>query len=1620
MDDFDIYGDLEYIQSEAKNESQEHLALQCRIKELQDKLCAVEQEKNDIIKKNDILLENVSSLLLTAKAELKRKDAVIGDLRKQCDNVVFRRGNHIGKGKKCASKFTQTAVKLLVHSGIQTVPVEETAHPVWSKSWPDNGAKSEQYQKNDRKKNEAPRQMRDHDEVDTRGVRQRDKERKGYHDRCKSDREQTRYRCRSQHRTKSREQNRLCEYSSYELSRDRDVHVRKKNMNAMKDYPSPYSTSCMHDTVIYQKMAMEEPLDTLFNHNLREMDYSEKERGTFDKKKKLPERTGNNGNKVSLVCDYIKVTAVDSHTIVGRDLNTCISDDNKKGDLCGISAPVSFVNKTNNGKKVSKDTECIRVKTGDVIKNKNEIRADGTHSSTEKRKNYEKSSNIKPNVFHNVTTKVSTSNYDVGSCNANSLLEDTTSRREDCDEHLCAVMYETRGNSTNFTSKSEGARDVCELKRNLHIDKPYGGAMLNYGATEKRSKLLETNKTSVMSTPNSCIGVANVFHMNKTKAHLSYETNEMIRNIMGHSENTDVLDVAKSLCMYGTCNGDNILKNGTLFHPMNNSEKLQNKNYINENCTKNCLTSVTSAIEANSSHEIVHMTSRANVMNSNVTCDTEKSGCLDDIDSKTIETGNDDDHQKEDDHINVVTELNKQIRTSKVTSNAESANNELDTDLCFGTSEMSMHSVLENRKIESIDTHQNRSVLIKRSEKKVNQINTTLAHVTSRMNETNFHVAFKSEDKTFKEIESNIEDKIEESRGTCKISSNEYYKSKQAADVHASIKKMSKKTPKNVEVKVKHSVTEKQEELPDICKNSYAVTKKTSNDLKLSTLSSMDCNKYAISVDVKTAKETNQEYISNNLACRSGLELHHVAKKVEYAMEAMNSSIDTKSHKHRYISNSDVFSNENNTRIPHSLRARRANSCYVGQESSENRQSETITIQTCFDTFDMNGSVLEQTLSDTFYPNANITKSLGIVTENSSLGLNVVAEVNHQKVNNESQKLVKNNSKIAIEHACDMRERLRKRLNINLPNTVVRSELITVAQCPKRRLSMESATSSSKKHKSDIDMRASTNKLLASPTGGNLSSSYFSQIALPITSALDSIPSKLQSPILKRTEETAITPMVVVHSPAKPSNQLTLNNNLDVCYYPLDDYSTLEQIMDSLFQTPIKNEDQNNAVVAPGSNNFDINDSAQNVVPKECVHSHNLMAHSTPLNTKPLSRIDKNDGTANKLKLMDERVQQIPIPLASDTMDCAMKERNVHTKRVANTTRSSEKLAEPGTEEPVGTCTDCSKKCTDLKNKTKNYSTNLGSTLLNHNNTCETLTSMATVTFIQPTINSSNSSNRPSEVHNFSIASSSKRFKAPGTIRINTLSKQTNLKLMQEGDAMNSQTKTELPKKSLNMSASDESAELQFDQSSCKHLNNSMPWQVPESLDEMNVCRTYRPSSSKCPDDRTKLDTNCSDEKTSKNPRKTTWKQTNVDEKKKTGQKCKKESKHIKDLIETSDNINNMNQIDANNRKELQIAKSGNESEIAVNRNFREKCATASMQDKDDKEKVAVMNVVDSAKPINSFSQNISLADNGLNNSLQSPQKREAVPAPASVRYVREMRIVKESPSLMRVFIRRK
>uniref|UniRef100_A0A182K9G3 Uncharacterized protein n=1 Tax=Anopheles christyi TaxID=43041 RepID=A0A182K9G3_9DIPT len=271
MEDFDIYGDLEHIESEAKKESLELRALQCRIKELQEIVNAAEQEKQDIIKKNDILLENVSSLLLTAKAELKRKDTVISDLRKQCDNVVFRRGNQADTRIKCVTKFTQTPVRHVVHTAIQTVPAEEN-DPFWRKSRHDVDMELDRYREHDRERERDGKNVKDHKRIrdrdkadDRERVRQRDEERN-------RDRERNRDQYRSQHRTQYRDQNRRSEYPSYERSRDREVHSssQRKDSKSSKDRPLKQDRNEAHSS----GHTSSNEADQLKNQNRR----------TFDKK----------------------------------------------------------------------------------------------------------------------------------------------------------------------------------------------------------------------------------------------------------------------------------------------------------------------------------------------------------------------------------------------------------------------------------------------------------------------------------------------------------------------------------------------------------------------------------------------------------------------------------------------------------------------------------------------------------------------------------------------------------------------------------------------------------------------------------------------------------------------------------------------------------------------------------------------------------------------------------------------------------------------------------------------------------------------------------------------------------------------------------------------------------------------------------------------------------------------------------------------------------------------------------------------------------------------------------------------------------------------------------------
>ncbi|XP_058116911.1 serine-rich adhesin for platelets-like [Anopheles coustani] len=130
MDEYDIYADLNDIEEEVKKERHEVQELERRISHLEAQVLEKEHEKQALAEKNKVLSENISSLLLTAKAELQRKDNTIADFRKKCDDTVFRRGHNIVREVERVSKCTQTKYVRLIHIGVQVEQIEDefTSH----------------------------------------------------------------------------------------------------------------------------------------------------------------------------------------------------------------------------------------------------------------------------------------------------------------------------------------------------------------------------------------------------------------------------------------------------------------------------------------------------------------------------------------------------------------------------------------------------------------------------------------------------------------------------------------------------------------------------------------------------------------------------------------------------------------------------------------------------------------------------------------------------------------------------------------------------------------------------------------------------------------------------------------------------------------------------------------------------------------------------------------------------------------------------------------------------------------------------------------------------------------------------------------------------------------------------------------------------------------------------------------------------------------------------------------------------------------------------------------------------------------------------------------------------
>ncbi|XP_012261393.2 uncharacterized protein LOC105689153 [Athalia rosae] len=93
-EEIDIYADLPSFNEDNENHAEKNKILSENCVELEKKVDDLTQSLEAVKKTNHNLEVNLSSLLQTAKAEIARKDRMIADLRKELEDIRFRRGSN--------------------------------------------------------------------------------------------------------------------------------------------------------------------------------------------------------------------------------------------------------------------------------------------------------------------------------------------------------------------------------------------------------------------------------------------------------------------------------------------------------------------------------------------------------------------------------------------------------------------------------------------------------------------------------------------------------------------------------------------------------------------------------------------------------------------------------------------------------------------------------------------------------------------------------------------------------------------------------------------------------------------------------------------------------------------------------------------------------------------------------------------------------------------------------------------------------------------------------------------------------------------------------------------------------------------------------------------------------------------------------------------------------------------------------------------------------------------------------------------------------------------------------------------------------------------------------------
>ncbi|XP_067627642.1 uncharacterized protein FLASH isoform X2 [Eurosta solidaginis] len=140
LDELDIYDDLDTFHEEEEKKSAELLALEAKYNESLKANEALQTENADLKKQIKRIGINFQNLLDTAKAEIKRKDKQIEQLRKEKDDICFRRkqlraeyyretgGTQIDNWYKTEQKCTKHDAKLELNVKNESKNIVKTVH----------------------------------------------------------------------------------------------------------------------------------------------------------------------------------------------------------------------------------------------------------------------------------------------------------------------------------------------------------------------------------------------------------------------------------------------------------------------------------------------------------------------------------------------------------------------------------------------------------------------------------------------------------------------------------------------------------------------------------------------------------------------------------------------------------------------------------------------------------------------------------------------------------------------------------------------------------------------------------------------------------------------------------------------------------------------------------------------------------------------------------------------------------------------------------------------------------------------------------------------------------------------------------------------------------------------------------------------------------------------------------------------------------------------------------------------------------------------------------------------------------------------------------------------------